>query len=211
MAERCPVCGDEIRNGRCVFCGHRPTEADAEAAKKYAAQKAAFAGGDGSAGRPRRSGPGPGKKDPPPERRGRDAPGRAESKAPNDRATEKAGKAEKPAERRDQPKGRDQKGRSPERQDRRPAEGRRQPAGKSRDKPEHKRPPLARRLLFKFVVFAWIALYLWLILGKITDDAERRLQDPPGPATSYGQGEDCDNTSDGLPDIADGGLEGGSR
>lgn len=42
---KCPSCGDEIRNGRCVFCGYRPTEEDRQAALRYEAQKAAFAGG----------------------------------------------------------------------------------------------------------------------------------------------------------------------
>lgn len=36
---KCPQCGDEMKNGRCVFCGYRPTEADQQAYARWADQK----------------------------------------------------------------------------------------------------------------------------------------------------------------------------
>ena len=42
---KCPVCGDETRDGRCVFCGYRITESDREAAARYEKQKAELTGG----------------------------------------------------------------------------------------------------------------------------------------------------------------------
>lgn len=39
---KCPVCGDEVRNGKCLFCGYRPTEEDRTAREKYERQKAGF-------------------------------------------------------------------------------------------------------------------------------------------------------------------------
>lgn len=45
MSMKCPVCGDEVRNGRCSFCGYRPTAEDASAAARWKAQKAVLENG----------------------------------------------------------------------------------------------------------------------------------------------------------------------
>lgn len=65
----CPVCGDEIVNGKCRFCGYEATESDRKAREKYEAQKAAFESGSDvrntrsgdTAREPDRSGKPPGK------------------------------------------------------------------------------------------------------------------------------------------------------
>ena len=36
---RCPMCGDEVVNGRCQFCGYVPTKEDMDAIAKWELQK----------------------------------------------------------------------------------------------------------------------------------------------------------------------------
>lgn len=42
---KCPQCGDDMVNGRCVFCGYRPTESDRQAYARWAEQKKKAEGG----------------------------------------------------------------------------------------------------------------------------------------------------------------------
>lgn len=78
MSMKCPVCGDEVRNGRCSFCGYRPTAEDASAAARWKAQKAVLENG------------GP----PPPEReRAAGKPAKPARKAPPARPASPARKA----------------------------------------------------------------------------------------------------------------------
>lgn len=41
---KCSACGAEVRNGRCTFCGYRPTEQDAASEHAWAEEKARLSG-----------------------------------------------------------------------------------------------------------------------------------------------------------------------
>lgn len=42
---KCPTCGETIKNGRCPFCGFRPTQEDLAAEARWAAEKKKLSGG----------------------------------------------------------------------------------------------------------------------------------------------------------------------
>ncbi len=42
---KCPTCGETIRNGRCPFCGYRPTTEDMAAEARWAEEKRHLSGG----------------------------------------------------------------------------------------------------------------------------------------------------------------------
>ena len=46
---KCTACGADVKNGRCTFCGYRPTEEDMAAERAWAEEKAALSGGMGAA------------------------------------------------------------------------------------------------------------------------------------------------------------------
>lgn len=159
---KCPVCGDETRDGRCVFCGYRITESDREAAARYEKQKAELTGGPPDLARDPLSGlrswrpPKRKKPEREPPRQERTLPGRA-SKPPASRSEQPAAKPARSERTREGPVTK-------------PA----RKCGPEKHAPP-KRPHPAKRFLFKLIVFLWAALYLTLILYKLVDDHGNKM------------------------------------
>ena len=150
---KCPSCGDEIRNGRCVFCGYRPTEEDREAERRYEAQKAVFAGGRPEKAKRRAARAEPAEKKkadgaaPVPSGR-KDAPGpKAEPGAKNAKAP-----AAKPAAKREPAK------------NRLPAK-----KGKRADGSRH---GFLVRLFFRLLIVLWVLAWILAVWGKLSRDLE---------------------------------------
>lgn len=152
---KCPICGDEVRNGRCSFCGYRLTEADQKAREKYAEQKAAFEQG-------------------PPAKRDR-AQRNAAPDRPSRPPSGKSGHSREPPVRSKPPERarRASDKRQPQRA------GPKQPGkagGKHVRKPDDSRdgsrPGRFRRFLFKLIVIGWALLYLFLIVQKLISDSD---------------------------------------
>lgn len=146
---KCPQCGDEIRDGRCVFCGYRPTESDRDAAERYRKQKAALESGSGPPDSPRkaRQAKPAGKPDRPRDRGG----GREPGKKPQDRNLAKA----------------------PEMQavKNKPEPGK---VKKTREKPQAhggtKRHGFLVRTFFRLLILLWVLAWLFAIAGRLRQD-----------------------------------------
>ena len=132
---RCPQCGDEIRNGRCQFCGYRETEEDRAARARFEKQKKAVCGGPGLPQRPR---------------------GKPPSKKPPAGARKPEQKQAPPS--RDRPKAR-----APERDPKAVAAKRAEPG--ERPEAVRPKQGRLKRLLFKLLVLGWILAYVLALYG----------------------------------------------
>lgn len=158
---KCPVCGDEVLNGKCSFCGYRPTEADREAREKYEKQKAGIEGrGVPGKGRPAISPERPAKaktvpKKAPAGKPARDGRSREGPARPGGPGGPKLAPPRKPPERAGKP-------------------------GTGR------RPGRLKRILFKLVVIGWAVLYIGLIVQKLVQDSGN-AGPPDGPRPSQSE------------------------
>lgn len=170
---KCPICGDIVKNGRCVFCGYQVTESDQEAVAKYEKQKAELTGGPPDTVRDslfdlklerRRKQKRPEREPPRQEQMERISPKHVQ-KPPDVRPKQPAVKPVRSERAREGPETKPARKCEPER----------------RPKPKHappKRPHPAKRLLFKLIVFLWAALYITLILYKLAEDHRDRPSVP---------------------------------
>ena len=137
---KCPQCGDDMVDGRCRFCGYRPTEADRQAYARWAEQKK-----QAERGFP---GPEPERKAARPERTAKQA-GAAKPAAKRPAKKSAATAATKPPA----------DGTGPPRRKSRKAAGK--PA-RARDG-----PGLLGRLVPRLVVIAWALLLAYLMVSEL--------------------------------------------
>ena len=164
---KCPICGDEIRNGRCRFCGYRETETDREARSKYEAQKAAFASGPpDTKTQGRRAGKARDRK--PANPSGRGTPEKAAKAAGSGKASRQEGTAVPARPARASPKPRQ----------------RAAPAGNDGRK---RRGLSLKGLLFNLLIILWVLAWILAIGSKLA--AESRAGPDGSDSDSYQTGE----------------------
>lgn len=160
---KCPMCGDELVNSKCRFCGYEETVSDLEARERYEAQKAAFTS-DPRPRKPSKIRSDPTRSDKPPD--GRSEPVRSGRPAQSGKPPDKQMRDGKPPggqARTGKPAGQRPKGKSP------PAKAEQKKSNKGRGKDrEPGRPGFFKRWFFRLLVISWILLYIVAVIIRIS-------------------------------------------